>query len=86
MIMGDVIRVFCEMESVQAMLSDGATPNEIASVLKLHEFKVGLYQKNLRGVSEKRLHRAIDSCVAADASLKLSPQGYTVLEKLICSI
>lgn len=85
-IMGDVIRVFCEMEGVHAMLTDGAATQEIANALKLHEFKVGLYQKNLRGVSEKRLRRAIDACIAADASLKLSQDGYPILEKLICSI
>ena len=85
-ILGDVIRVFCEMEGVRSMLADGASPKEIGTALKLHEFKVGLYQKSLRQTSEKRLRRAIDSCVAADATLKLSPQGYTALERLICSI
>ncbi len=85
-IMGDVIRVFCDLRGVYAMTADGASTSEIASVLKLHEFRVGLYQKSLRQTNEKHLNRALDSCVAADATLKLSPQGYTVLEKLICSI
>ena len=85
-IMSDVIRVFCEMESVRSMLADGASPREISAAMKLHEFKVGLYQKNLRSIPEKRLRRAIDSCVTADAAVKLSPQGYVALERLICSI
>lgn len=85
-ILGDVIRVFCDMEGVRAMTADGASPQEIASSLKLHEFRVGLYQKSLRQASETRLQRAIAACIAADTSLKLSPQGYTALEKLICSI
>ncbi|MBQ7347236.1 MAG: DNA polymerase III subunit delta [Clostridia bacterium] len=86
MILGDVTRVICDMISVRAMVSDGTPAAEIASVLKLHEFKVSLYQKSLRNTSEKRLHRALEACTAADTSLKLSPQGYTALERLICTL
>lgn len=86
MILGDVIRVISEMTGVRAMTADGAPASEIASAMKLHEFKVGLYQKSLRGATEKRLLRALDACAAADASLKLSPLGYTALEKLICTL
>ncbi len=85
-ILGDVIRVFCDMESVHAMMADGASAQEIASALRLHEFRVGLYQKSLRQSPQDRLRRALNASVAADAALKLSPQGYSALEKLICSI
>jgi len=85
-----MIRVFCDMESIRAMQSDGVPFQEIAAYFKqhfrYHEYKVSLYQKSLRQISEKRLRQAIDTCVAADISLKRSPQGYTAIEKLICSI
>ena len=74
------------MIAVRAMLAEGTTPAEIGAVLKLHEYRVGLYRKSLRQTSERRLRRALDACVAADAVLKLSPKGYIALEKLICSI
>ena len=86
MILGDVIRVICEMVNVRALSAEGHPAAEIASLLKLHEFKVGLYQKSLRNTSPERLQRALDACLAADASLKLSPQGYTALERLICTL
>ena len=86
LILGDVIRIFCDMESVHAMQADGASTQEIASALRLHEFRVRLCQKSLRQSPPGRLRRALDACAAADAALKLSPQGYTALEKLICSI
>lgn len=86
MILGDVIRVICEMVSVRAMLAEGQPAAEISTVLKLHEYKVGLYQKSLRNTSSERLRRALDACLAADTSLKLSPQGYTALERLICTL
>ena len=85
-ILGDVIRVFCDMASVSAMLGAGATDKEIASALKLHEFKVGLYRKSLARMRPGALRSALDACCAADRTLKLSPQGYTALERLICSV
>ena len=83
-IMGDVTRVICDMVAVRSMTQEGTPNAEIASVLKLHEFKVGLYQKSLRQIGEKRLQRALEACCEADQSLKLSPTGYTPLEQLIC--
>lgn len=85
-ILGDVIRTFCDLESVSAMSRDSATPAEISSALRIHEYRVGLYQKSLRNISPDRLRRALDACYEADAALKLSPQGYTALERLICSL
>ncbi len=86
LLLGEVTRVICDMIAVRAMTAEGVPSSEIASVLKLHEFKVGLYQKSLRNTTEKRLQRALKACTEADASLKLSPQGYLPLELLICNL
>ncbi len=86
MIFGEVLRVVCDMISIQKMTAEGAPTSEIASALKLHEFKVGLYQKSLRQTSKERLERALRACTNADLALKRSPQGYTALEKLICAL
>ncbi len=86
-IFGDVTRVICDMIAVRSMTSDGVPTAEISAVLKLHEFKVGLYQKSLRRIGEKRLRRALAACTAADQTLKLSPtSGYSALEQLICNL
>ena len=85
-ILSDVIRVVCEMINVRALTADGIPNSEIASNFKIHEYKVGLYQKSLKGISGDRLKATLNACLAADAALKLSPQGYTTLEKLICTI
>ncbi len=86
MILGDVTRVICDMVSIRAMLGDGTPTSEIAGVLKLHEFKVGLYQKSLRRTTDQRLQRALDACTDADRALKSSPTGYAPLEALICRL
>ncbi len=86
MILGDVTRVICDMIAIRSMTQEGLPTAEIASTLKMHEYKVGLYQKNLRSTTEERLLRALDACTSADRSLKLSPTGYAPLEELICKL
>ena len=91
MILSEVSRVFCDMESIRAMEADGCSFGEIAEHFKrhfkYHEYKIGLYQKSLRQISEKRPRRAIEFCVDADTTIKNSwTSGYLALERLICSI
>ncbi len=86
MILGDVTRVICDMIAVRSMTQEGIPTADIAATLKMHEYKVGLYQKNLRNTSEERLTRALNACTAADRALKLSPTGYAPLEELICRL
>lgn len=86
LIFGDVVRVICEMSNVQAMTARGATSAAIASATKLHDFKVQLYQKSLRNISAERMNEMLRLTAQADADLKLSPKGYAVLERLICSL
>ncbi len=85
-VLSDVIRVFCDMKAVSSLSEEGTPQKEIASALKIHEFRVGLYQKSLRQTSPERLGRALDACLLADSTLKLSPLEYAPLERLICSI
>jgi DNA polymerase III delta subunit len=89
-ILGEVTRVISEMLVVQSMLAEGAPTAEISSAFKppLHEYRIGLYRQALRQTDEKRIRRALDACVAADASLKFSlgSKGYEPLEKLVCTI
>lgn len=88
MILGEVTRVISEMLVVQAMMAEGSPTPEIASAFKppMHEFRIGIYQRGLRQTNEKRVRRALDACVTADASLKRSPKDYGPLERLICTI
>lgn len=86
LLLGNVTKAICEMLSVHQMLSGGVSTTEIASILSITSFQVGLYQKALRSTSERRLRRALSSCLAADSSIKSSQQGYQILEQLICSL
>ncbi|MBR3895188.1 MAG: DNA polymerase III subunit delta [Clostridia bacterium] len=86
-VLSEVSRVICDMVSIQSMTSEGTPASEIGAALKLHEFRVSLYQKSLRNTSEQRLRRALRACTEADETLKgSSVQGYTALERLICAL
>ena len=85
-ILAEMAGTICDMAVIRAMTAEGAPINEICAAFKpaWHEYRVGLYQKSLRQISEKRLRNAMEFCQEADRALKLSPQGYTALEQLIC--
>ena len=85
-ILAEVAGTVCDMTTIRAMTAEGAPTSEICAAFKpaWHEYRVGLYQKSLRQISEKRLRNAMELCLEADRALKLSPQGYTALEQLIC--
>ena len=82
-IMGEVSRTVCDQISVFALISDGLTHKEIAKILGIHEYKVSLIAKAGRINDERRL---LDLCKKADIDIKSFSDGYTVLEKLICTM
>lgn len=85
-IMSEVSRVICDLIAVKAMLDEGNSTAEISSAFKMNEYKVKMYVSGASGKSMKKLKRAIELCSEADAALKLSPQGYTAIERLICAL
>lgn len=85
-ILSEITRVFCDLLAVKAMSADSAPTAQIASTLKMHEYKAGLYQRAAAALTWERLRGAISLCAEADAALKSSPQGYLALERLICAL
>ena len=85
-ILSEVSRVICDLLAVRALADAGKTAAEIASILKMHEYRVGLYMRQARTVDTERLARAAEACRDADRAIKLSSGGYGVIERLICSM
>ena len=84
-ILSEITGAFCDMLSVKLLTADGLMPADIAARLKIHEYKVKLC---LRAASDtERVRHAVGLCTEADSALKLSSSpGYTVIEKLVCSL
>ena len=85
LIMGEIIKTFCEMLNARMLSDEGLSPKSIGERLgRMHEYKVKLLLES--GVSALRLRALLELCAKADTTLKLSAQGYIAIEQLICSI
>ena len=85
-ILSEVSRTMCDLLSVSALMAQGCTAGEIAQQLHMHEYKAKLYANRVRTLDAARLRGAVEACDQADKAMKLSPKGYDILERLICSI
>ena len=86
LLLSEVIRTVCDMRNVRRLTQEGRAAADIASLLRLHAFKVSLYQKHTATDTDARLEEAMRACIAADQALKQSPSGYGALETLVCSL
>lgn len=86
-VLGELSSSICEMLAIKLLLLQGQPISEMARILKAKsEYRIKLYASAMANKSEERLRRALLLCSEADLSLKLSMQGYTSIERLICSI
>lgn len=85
-IMGELSRTLCDMHAVRLYLDAGRSVKEIATALKLHEYKAGLLCKAAGRTDPARLLRAVSLCAEADAAVKRASGDYAAIEKLICSL
>ena len=85
-LLSEVSRVICDLISIRSLLDKGLPTSEAATLLKMNEYKARLYATGASTRSMKRLRRSLELCSEADIALKLSPQGYQAIEKLICSL
>lgn len=83
-IMSEIVTAVCNMMMVASMKSEGLTSPEIASALKMHEYRVSLILRNDPKVEICR--NMLKRCREADLEVKLSRDGYAAIEKLICTI
>lgn len=85
-LMGEVSRVICDLVTIKAMLDGGCSVPEISAILKMNEYKTKIYAQGASSKSSAKIKSAMTLCAEADMALKLSPQGYIAIEKLICSL
>ena len=86
-ILSEVSKVFCDLLTVKSLLEASIPTSEISRLTDIkNEYKAKIYVSKASGKSMARLKRAIELCSEADLALKLSPQGYTAIERLICSL
>ncbi len=85
-LLSEVSRVVCDMISIKALTLDGCSISEAASILNMNEYKAKIYAAGAAKKSMEKLKEALALCTEADLSIKISPQGYIAIEKLVCSL
>lgn len=80
-----VARTYADLLTVASFAEAGASQKEIATQLKMHEFKVSLYLRAARRRSMAQLREALELCRRADTASKTGAGvgGYLALEYLI---
>ena len=84
-ILYSVVKMYSELYAVQRLYSSGLNKSQIATSLKIHEFKVGKYITKIMRTSPARIERSLELCREADLQSKSysNLSSYTALERLI---
>ncbi len=86
-VLGEVSAAISDMLAIKLLQLQGQPVSEMARMLKMRsEYRAKLYAAAVATKSEQRLRRALLLCSEADLTLKLSMQGYTAIERLICCL
>ena len=85
-VMPEVSRVICDLFTIKVLQDEGHNISEISRILRMNEYKLKIYANVTAAKSRESFERALLLCSEADLGLKLSPQGYSSIEKLICSL
>lgn len=86
LVLSSVIRAICDMVAVAYLLEEGADKSVVASKMKMHEYRAGLYVKAVSGYPPRQLLAAAKRCREADAKMKSIALDYIAIERLICTI
>ena len=86
--LGALTRSYADLLSVALLSEEGKSQKEIATILKMHEYKAGLYLRAAKSRGTERLRAALSLCRHADTASKTGTgaSGYLALEYLIARV
>lgn len=85
-VMAQIVRSFCDMLAVAALVEEGADAAAVASKMKMHSYRASLYVCAVRDKGVRRIAAALERCREADIQLKTTRLDYIALERFICTI
>lgn len=87
LILAGISSVLCGLKLIRVLSGAGLSTRDIAAKTKIHEYKVGLYQKCLRRRSDEELDMLLSLC--GDTDLKIKSTGldsYMLIDRMIAVI
>ncbi len=85
-IMSELVRVICDMQTVSTLTCAGMNPSDISAATGIKPYPLGRYLSVIRTLRPETLAAAVSASKYADASVKSFGRGYVPIEQLICSI
>ena len=83
--LAEIAGLYCNLYQIKLLMTEGLGQADIAKILKLHEYKAGLYMKSAARHTEQSLARAVSLCQDADLAMKTyAKRNYEQIEKLVC--
>lgn len=82
-IMSEVSKTISDSVSVFALMNDGLTSGEISKILGIHEYRISIILKSKKPKDPEAL---LSRALKADMDIKLGMDGYSVLERFICTM
>lgn len=83
-IMAEVSKTACDIMSISTLMREGLTAAEISRAVGMHEFPVTKIMN--AQISDSVCRHMINACTDADLQIKSFSDGYSVIERLICTI
>lgn len=83
-VLSEILKTVYDMVAISALRADGMTQKEISDSLKMHEYRLGIILRTLP--DEQMCKIMLSRCHDADLEIKMSRDGYAVLERLVCTI
>ncbi|MBQ8164089.1 MAG: DNA polymerase III subunit delta [Clostridia bacterium] len=87
-ILASIVKMYTEIYSVSRLQALGTPKDKIASMLKIHEFKVGKYLAKIAKTSPARIERSLELCREADLKSKSysNVSSYIAVERLVSTL
>ncbi len=83
--LSEISQSYCTLYQIKLLMREGLGQSDIAKILKIHEYKAGLYMKSAARHSEQALARAVTLCQDTDLAMKTyAKRNYEQIEKLVC--
>ena len=84
LLLAQITRVYMDLAAAAVFLEEGRDKKELAQIMKMHEYKAGLYCRAAAGANAEYFEAALEKCLDADMAMKTSSvNGYELLERLV---
>ena len=85
-VLASLMRVMSDLALVAALAEEGADKAAVARVLKMHEYRAGLYLRAANAFGAPRIMASLERCRTADRLTKSAGMGYIPLERFLAVI